>query len=191
MNVCIFRHGLTQANQERRYLGSTDVSLSEEGRALLLQKEPLPGVKKVYVSPMKRCVESAGILFPNAEIERIDGLREMNFGIFEMKTADEMESDPDFRRWVDGMCEGNCPEGEDMHTFRTRTEQAFVRILEKSHQEDIYIMAHAGTAMAIMSRFAIPKKSYWDWHIPSGGCITAEVRKCEGEWVLEARTPNA
>ena len=64
MKIYLIRHGLTQGNLEGRYIGcNTDESLCEQGRNQL-QSLHMPLVSRVFVSPMKRCIESAAILYP-------------------------------------------------------------------------------------------------------------------------------
>lgn len=46
--------------------------------------------------------------------------RETDFGIFEGKTAQEMEEDPDYRAWVDSGCRGPVPGGEQLAEFQAR-----------------------------------------------------------------------
>src|SRR5450756_2504673 len=63
--VYLVRHGATILSTEDRFAGETDVDLSDTGRAQLrkladrLSQEPLSAV---YASPMRRTLESAGIL---------------------------------------------------------------------------------------------------------------------------------
>ena len=56
---------MTRANEEHRYLGKTDEPLSEKGIRFLQEKMKksfsMPGI--LYASPMKRCVQTAEILF--------------------------------------------------------------------------------------------------------------------------------
>ena len=75
----LIRHGLTQGNLERRYIGRrSDLPLCEEGRkGLLALKEEFeyPDVKKVYAAPMKRCFETAEILYPDRLTVPAEGSR--------------------------------------------------------------------------------------------------------------------
>ena len=60
------RHGMTQANGEHRYLGKTDEPLSETGIRLLQEKKKeyfSSPPEFLYTSPMKRCVQTAELLF--------------------------------------------------------------------------------------------------------------------------------
>ena len=62
----IMRHGRTEANEKGIYIGKTDYPLSAAGRNELLDKLDefdYPGVERVYTSPLKRCTETAEIIF--------------------------------------------------------------------------------------------------------------------------------
>ena len=64
MKWILIRHGQTQGNRERRYIGCrTDEPLCPEGIAQL-QNRHYPPVSRVFVSPMRRCVETANLLYP-------------------------------------------------------------------------------------------------------------------------------
>ena len=66
-HLSLFRHGLTRANDEGLYLGSTDYPLTDRGAAELaskLDRYEYPRVQRVYSSPLTRCTETAEILFP-------------------------------------------------------------------------------------------------------------------------------
>ena len=125
MQAVLIRHGRTPGNDERRYIGRTDESLSARGKAEAEKAVRDFEQKKVYVSPLKRARETAAILFPNAEQIILPGLRETDFGSFEGKTADEMADDADYRAWVDGMCLGTCPGGESRADVTRRAVEAF------------------------------------------------------------------
>ncbi len=165
MQIALIRHGETAYNQEFRYLGRTDLPLSPEGRAKLGQA-PF-AANRVYTSPLVRTKETAAILFPGAELVPVEGLEEMDFGAFEGKNYKEMEHDPAYRAWVDGGCLGPCPGGEDKASFCRRVCGAFEGLLGAGG-DPLVIVAHGGTLMAIMERYAQPPKGYFDWHCPPG-----------------------
>lgn len=148
--VELIRHGETELQAQGRYQGAVDVPLSGAGRRKLTAgREKLTAGRRslnfgreclsareiyrdpavVYVSPLKRARETASILFPGAVQIVVPGLAEMNFGKFEGKDFKEMENDPDYRAWVDGMCLGKCPGGESRGEFCARTCEAFLEVL--------------------------------------------------------------
>ena len=139
--VELIRHGETEQQAQGRYQGAVDVPLSGEGRRKLSAgRESLStdGIYRdpavVYVSPLKRARETASILFPEAVQVVIPGFSEMNFGKFEGRNYKEMEKDPDYRAWVDGMCLGKCPGGESREEFCARTCEAFLEVLRQAPQ---------------------------------------------------------
>ena len=135
MKIYLIRHGLTEYNAQRRYQGRSDLPLSESGRKALLSSGKTPDT--VYVSPLRRARETASVLFPASEQFVLPDLTEMDFGIFEGRTADEMEADPvcgpAYRSWVAGMCTGRCPGGEDLAGFIERSVRGFLQAAELSH----------------------------------------------------------
>ena len=131
--VYLIRHGLTEGNRLRRYIGRTDEPLCAAGRAAL-SAAPLKGIETVYVSPLLRARETAAILFPHARQIVVDGLREMDLGAFENRSADDMKNDAAYRAWVDGLCEGDCPGGENRRGFVARTVRAFENICGASRK---------------------------------------------------------
>ena len=83
MRWILIRHGKTKGNLEGRYIGCrSDEPLCPEGRADLKQRV-YPAVSRVYASPMRRCLETAGLLYPDAPVEIVPDLRECDFGTFE------------------------------------------------------------------------------------------------------------
>ena len=197
MNIWLIRHGLTLPGEEGRYQGFLDKSLSEKGKLLLREAPQKPS--HVYTSPAKRARETASILFPCADQICIPGLWEMNFGVFEGRTFKEMENDARYREWVDGMCLGRCPEGESRASFSERVCGAFLDILAKEKElwqnsgapdNDLFIVSHGGTQMAILERWGRPARDYYDWQRPCGCGWKLSLKKSE-KTASEAGKMNA
>jgi alpha-ribazole phosphatase len=165
MSVTLIRHSLTESNKNGIYSGGkTDSPLCEDGIKLAKEKCDLT-VKKVFSSPMKRCLHTAELMFPNAEISVIEDFREINFGDFEGKNFDELKDDKNYTDWVNSNCENAPPNGESLLDFNLRVRKAFDKI--RNSEKDIIIVAHAGTVMSIMS-YLCPDKQYFDYKI--GNC---------------------
>ena len=93
VKITWIRHGMTQANGEHRYLGKTDEPLSETGIRLLQEKKKeyfSSTPEFLYTSPMKRCVQTAELLFERNPI-LIPEWKEMDFGQFEGKNYKELK----------------------------------------------------------------------------------------------------
>ena len=170
MDIYLLRHGETAYNAEKRYLSRSDVSLSAKGLAELIPAGFSP--ETVYVSPLRRTWETAMAVFPTARLTVIDDFREMDFGIFEGKNYQEMAELPEYRAWVDGSCLGKIPGGEQKSDFCRRTCKAFARLVDQAldvGEDRLVIVAHGGTQMAVMERFALPVRDYFSWNGPNGG----------------------
>ena len=167
VRVWLIRHGLTRLGEEKRYQGAMDTGLSDKGRAALRRADFTPA--HVHVSPARRARETAELLFPGVRQIPVSGLREMNFGAFEGRGWWEMEQDADYRAWVDGGCEGRCPGGEDRAEFSARVTNAFREIVEtEKNSEELVLVAHGGTQMALLERFGVPERAYYRWQRPCG-----------------------
>ena len=183
MQVTLIRHGKTAGNSELRYIGRTDEPLTGEGIAQVEAAGADSNVQTVYVSPLQRTRQTAQLLFPNARQQVVDDLREMDFGDFEGRTADEMVADRVYRAWVDGNCEGPCPNGESIESFCRRVGAAFeeaVRMAVGAGENILYLTAHGGTLMAIMSRFVKEPNSYYDWYVKN--CCGWQGELDEAQW---------
>ena len=62
---------MTPSDAQDKYIGHTDVELSEEGVKQIKQMAPdyeYPEVDAVFSSPLKRCDKTAQLIFPDKEI---------------------------------------------------------------------------------------------------------------------------
>lgn len=170
MKVYLLRHGQTAYNAQKRYQGQLDIPLSAQGLAELQKADLSP--QTVYVSPLCRARQTAAVLFPDAVQVPVDGLKEMCFGSFEGRNYKEMERDPEYLSWVQANCETACPDGERREEFCARSCAAFAGLLDAAFvqgQTQLVIVAHGGTQMAVMERFALPRCDYYHWCAPNGG----------------------
>lgn len=182
--LILIRHGKTAGNLLGRYIGSrTDEPLCDEGREGLAGKQ-LPEVERLYVSPMKRCVETAEILWPGFDrkkMQKVTDLRECDFGDFENKNYKELSGNGDYQAWIDSNGTLPFPNGEAMDAFKSRCLEAFARIVEEvsgAEQEWIAsgktgifragIVVHGGTIMAILEQYGYPKAAYFDYQVKNG-----------------------
>ena len=164
MQIVLIRHGQTPGNALRRYIGRTDEPLSPEGIRAAEAFGTLPEIRKVFVTPLCRTQQTARILLPNAEQIVLPALREMDFGDFENRNADEMTNDAAYRAWVDGGCLGACPHGESTPEFSARVCEGFLTALHDlpADAPRALFVVHGGVIMALMSRFARPEIAYYD-----------------------------
>ena len=170
LKVIMIRHGMTYGNTLGRYIGTTDEPILES-EAENLKKYRFEPVDAVYSSPMKRCVETAKILFPDNKAELIQGFRECDFGEFENKNYQELSDNPNYQEWVNSGGKNAFPDGESPQEFIQRTVDAFTEIVKKARffeYEQIALVVHGGTIMSILDAYGIPHQDYFDWHVGNG-----------------------
>lgn len=175
MKIVFIRHGMTQGNQEKRYIGATDESLCSAGIHTLqdyLKKGIYPSADRLFVSPMRRCMETGSLLYPTLTPTVVEDFRECDFGSFEGKNYMELSADGAYRRWVESNGTLPFPDGEAVDAFKRRCTAAFVKCMEDMDNpaEDMVaaIIAHGGTIMAIMEQYAVPKRGYYDYQAANG-----------------------
>ena len=191
LKLILVRHGETQGNKLKRYIGKrTDEPLCPEAGNMLAQLA-YPEVQAVYASPMIRCTQTAGILFPGKKLNIIDELAECDFGEFENKNYQELDGNEHYQSWIDSGGLLPFPGGESREAFIKRCEQGFYRMLigikgrlqkmdEKQPASKITAGAvvHGGTIMAILSSFY--GGDYFDHQVKNGDgyrCLLSGTRK--------------
>lgn len=158
--IYITRHGQTEWNVEKRMQGWSDSPLTELGiqQAKWLE-ERLKDTKLdvIYSSPINRALSTANIVNGkrNIPLYTDSRLREINMGIWEGLTQDEIEklySKELYNFW-------NAPKlykpysGETFFQVRQRTKELVKEIISENIGKDILIVTHTITLKAIMSFF--------------------------------------
>lgn len=148
--IFIVRHGETDGNRHRRFIGSTDLPLNDEGRAQVLSLKPLIGslgFGKCLCSPYLRCRETAGILLEDSPLmpEIEEDIREADFGKWEGMTFDEISAAyPDnVRRWASFDEEFSFPQGEVLRDFLARVK-SFASQIDTFQDDKILLVTHGG-----------------------------------------------
>ena len=164
--ITLLRHGLTEANERKAYLGWTNSPLSESGiRGVHLLKDSCPDFTHVHASDLERCRETARLLFPNQQAICHPEFREMNFGRWEGKTYDELKEDPHYQRWLDHPMEAPIPEGESYPEFSLRIQEGWQKWLAGEEDTEV-LVTHGGVIRELLVRYAPLSKPFWDWKIP-------------------------
>ena len=177
LEILLLRHGQTQGNLEKRYIGKTDEPLLMEDTERIqkvsslqkrLEQENIARPQKLFISPMLRCRQTAELLFPGQEQVVIDKLREMDFGRFEGKNYKELSPDPAYQAWIDSGGRLPFPEGEDRACFIRRTMDGFLQMTELAWRENcrqIAAVVHGGSIMAILS--SLLQDDYFVYQVPN------------------------
>ncbi len=147
----LIRHGATVLTAEDRFAGSTNVQLSDEGRAQAAALgRRLSGVplSAIYASPMDRTLETASLIAAPHQLTPIpkDGLREISHGHWEGMTRAEMTAahPAEAAAW-----------DEDPYTFAPEGGETGLAVTARALPEIMSIYeAHRGQHVAIISHKA-------------------------------------
>ncbi|MDR1262910.1 MAG: histidine phosphatase family protein [Oscillospiraceae bacterium] len=181
--MILLRHAATAGNLARRYIGATDEPLCDTGHAAVRELAArihfVP--QRLYVSPLRRCVETARVVFPGAPIVELDGLREANFGAFEGRSYEELRDMPEYQRWLDSGGEIPPPGGDTVGEVRAQVLDAWETIRANCHScQRIALVVHGGTIMTLMQ--AHLQGGLFDWQVSNcGGFI---VHAADNAWTL-------
>lgn len=177
LTVQLIRHGKTKENLKKRFAGGkTDSSLCEQGIAEIKQfsKDNIyENCELLFSSPMKRCLETANLIFPDYKIQTIEDFRELNFGLFENKNHAELDGNPLYQKWLDSGGKGEIPQGESFQNFVQRSFKGFKDMITLSTRNSVSAVVHGGTIMAILS--ALNGGDYYEYMCSNGHGFIFEV----------------
>lgn len=184
--LVLIRHGITIGNEQHMYYGSTDVSLSERGMRLL-EKQRDEGVyptsedAQYFTTGMLRTEQTLEIIYGEQEHETIEALQEMAFGEFEMRTYEQLNSIPEYQRWITAEdTETAPPGGESIRVFTERIRKGFddlkarnelymLKLRNREKEAMTICICHGGVISGIMD-YIWPgeHKNFFEW-IPDPG----------------------
>ena len=184
--ILLLRHGLTEAGERHLYCGSTDLPLSDCGiRDLQRRRRKGDGTPKGYPSldgfficssGMQRATQTLFLLYGIRDAAAIRDFEEVDFGIFEMHSYEELKDRPPYQKWLreDPECVPP-PGGESGRQMKERVVRAFHHLEEK--QNKICLVSHGGPIACLMQEF-FPKeeRNRYEWQPPYG----------EGYWIRDS-----
>lgn len=184
MKIIFIRHLKTPGNEKRQYIGRIDEDLSEQAVEVFRQRQEksisdlYPLVQYIISSPLKRCIQTAGLIYPGQEISVEPMLRECDFGEYEQKTYEDLKNEPEYIRWMESGGMTAFPGGEEQTSFRRRcvdgVKRWIARLLEDGADSAAFVV-HGGTIMAVLSELAEDKHEFYHWQVENGGGYVAEV----------------
>lgn len=179
MTIYFIRHGRTTGNEEGRYAGSTEYLLTPAGEEACRAAHS-PQVQRVYSSPMRRCLQTAELLFPEHQPIVVEQLQECDFGEFEDKTHEELKDLPTYQAFLAAPETATPPGGESWQEFADRCCAAFIVVADEAMSQglsEVAIVAHGGVIMSVLERFGVPKRGIYDWIVENigGWEITLDV----------------
>jgi broad specificity phosphatase PhoE len=148
------RHGETDWNLNKIYMGSMDIPLNPTGReqakrvANLLKKEP---IAHIVSSPLSRALETAEIIAETMQrpISIHHGFRESNLGILQGRPKSQGQG------LIEGWADGKHVEAaETAEQFHLRIKAALNETLEMP--APVLIVAHGGVNFFIQKMLKVP-----------------------------------
>ena len=214
--IYLIRHGQTEANIKHIYCGSTDLPLSAAGVDKLRERRKKSTIddlrariinrdeKLCFVtSGMKRTEQTLELLFGDVEHTVDSRFREIDFGIFEMRSYYDLKDTPEYQEWISDDNETNvCPGGESGRQMEARVMEAFDGLREQflksvnsdfaadnisvaagtdvpERATDVVVVTHGGVIAAIMNNlFPEEDKTRFEWQ-PAPGCGYVVVNEHE------------
>ncbi len=180
--VLIVRHGEAEGNREHRFIGQSDVPLTEAGKAqvaLLTRRLSGLGITRVVSSDLRRAVDTveptAGLL--GLEVEYDKRLREVANGEWaNLVAADVQEGWPDLWARYQAGEDVQRPGGECWTDVQERAVEAMEGIVAGLNDRDTVLLGtHAGPALAIL-RWAIGLPALGSvWSGPFGHLYNASI----------------
>lgn len=191
MRVLLIRHLPTPGNEKRQYIGRTDEALSLAAVEKFQRQHgaggkgtAYPPVDWIIASPLKRCVQTAKLIWPGQEIRTEPMLRECDFGQYERKTYEELKNEPEYIEWMESGGMTAFPGGEEQTEFRARcaagAEKWIGQLLEK-RADSVAFVIHGGTIMAVLEQLAEGPREFYRWQAENGGGYIAEADR--GDWM--------
>ncbi len=179
--IYFIRHGQTQYNLEGRFIGSLDLPLAEYGKEYIktIWQKKSNSIKKdiIFTSPLRRCIDTLDIIFPDEKYVVIDNLREMNFGIFEGKTHNQLENNNDYMLFRASRANYKIPDGESGREFSSRVIDGFyemISIMDENKYKNAALICHGGTIMALFSHFCRESDNIYYYQVDNGSGYKAE-----------------
>lgn len=164
MSILFVRHGETDWNIAKRVQGTTDIPLNENGikQAELLcenlEKEKI-NLCRIYSSRQIRALTTAeivGLRF-SVPVKVISGLEEMNFGLFEGHTWDEIGVlfPDELIKWQSAKRCHKTPNGESYQDVLERLFSGLNQIMEEMKNDylggDVLIVTHGAVILSLLT----------------------------------------
>jgi probable phosphoglycerate mutase len=149
-HIVLVRHGETEWSRSGRHTSTTDLPLTEHGRAQAAALgRSLAGrsFSLVMASPRRRARETAALVLPEAQVVVRQELAEWNYGEYEGLTSEEvLAQNPSWDLWREG-----CPGGESPTDVAARAD--LLLAFADGHEGEVVCFAHAHILRVVGARW--------------------------------------
>jgi probable phosphoglycerate mutase len=186
--ILLVRHGHVEGISPARFRGRTDLELTDRGKAEALavgqriasKWQP----KKVYTSPLGRCVATGAAIAQACRIgaESIEVLNDIDYGAWQMKSHDEMKAAaPElYAGWFTIPHLVRFPNGDSLQNLVSRSSDALRFAVERHPDETVVLVSHDSVNRALLIQLAdLPLSSYW--RLAQNPCCINEIDVIDGQ----------
>ena len=167
--LLLVRHGLTEFNDTRRFMGYSDIDLNDVGyqqAESLHQRLAEAKIDVVYSSDLKRSLVMAEIICSGHEVEIVTcpELREVNYGSIEGLTFQEISQRyPEVAELIRNFnLKLSFPGGESFMEFIERVTRFLDRLSQHEPSDTILIVSHSGPLRTLVcSLLGIGQGCWW------------------------------
>lgn len=175
MRIYFTRHGETEWNKLGIIQGQLDSSLTKEGIDMglrLREKSKDLHFDKVYSSDLGRAYDTAKLICPDREIIKTPLLREIDVGSWSGKNIKDVKASDEilYKKYFEEPENYYRPDGESIYDLKNRVEKFFEENIYNSEDENILIVTHGVTIVAIYSLMEnIPIEDFWSNRVRRNG----------------------
>ena len=151
MKLTLLRHGDTAGSRDDLYYGAADIPVLPDSLEMLAERAKTgvyPTAARYYTSGLLRTEQTLVAIYGNVPHTRLPGLREMDFGDFEMKSYQQLKDTPAYQAWIADVEHNPCPHGESAPQVLARNRAAMDRVLAAG--EDAVCVIHGGVTAGLM-----------------------------------------
>ena len=151
MKLTLLRHGDTAGSRDDLYYGAADIPVLPDSLEMLAERAKTgvyPTAARYYTSGLLRTEQTIRALYGDVPHTQLPGLREMDFGDFEMRSYEQMKDDPAFQHWMTDSEHLPCPNGESAPQTTARNLKAIETVL--AEDSDAVCVIHGGVIAGFM-----------------------------------------
>ena len=158
--LIVVRHAQSESNKAKFYAAAVNVNLTDFGReqaehtAEFLRDHH---IDRAYSSPMVRVIQTAKPIIRERglPLELVPDLREINGGMWEGLTYEEIENCYHHERWLwyNDFINCICPGGDSVSELYNRVRPAFEKIISDNYGKTVLVASHATPIRLMLTVF--------------------------------------
>jgi phosphoserine phosphatase len=180
--ILLVRHGHVEGINPERFRGRADVPLTDRGaaeaKAVAQHIASSWRPRKVYTSPMKRCVDTGGAIAQacHVDTEAVTDLNDIDYGLWQWRTYEEVQQTEPllFSIWFATPQFVRFPKGESLQELVARGANV-LRLVVMHHSDDtIVLVGHDSINRAMLLQLLDqPLSAYW--RLAQAPCCINEI----------------